>query len=106
MIRLVGLLVLATLGAAVAAEPMAFWNLTSNTVTSLSLAPAGSDAWGPNQCANDRDGTVDPDERLRLTGAAPGRYDVHISDRSAFASCGEWSCAAGNLMRSRFRIRT
>lgn len=61
-----------------AAEPMRFWNLTGETVTSLSLAPAGSDTYGPNQCANDRDGSVDNDERLRLTGVAPGRYDVRL----------------------------
>ena len=65
-------------GHAVAAEPMRFWNLTGETVTSLTLAPAGSDAYGPNQCANDRDGTVDNDERLRLTGVEPGRYDVRL----------------------------
>jgi hypothetical protein len=72
------LLLLAFAAPALAAEPMRFWNLTGETVTSLSLAPAGSDTYGPNQCANDRDGTVDNDERLRLTGVEPGRYDVHL----------------------------
>ena len=63
---------------ALGAETLRFWNLTGETVTSLSLAPAGSDQFGPNQCANDKDGTVDNDERLHLTGVEPGRYDVRI----------------------------
>lgn len=72
------LLLLLFAGSALAAEPMRFWNLTGETVSSLMLAPAGSDAYGPNQCANDRDGTVDNDERLLLTGVEPGRYDVRL----------------------------
>src|SRR5207247_386619 len=36
-----------------------FWNLTSSTITNLQLSPAGQNAWGPNQCANDPDGAVD-----------------------------------------------
>jgi hypothetical protein len=59
-----------------------FWNLTQNTITQLQLAPAGSDAWGPDQCKNDRDGTVDHDERLRITGIASGRYDVKFTDKA------------------------
>lgn len=62
-----------------AAEPLRFWNLTNATVTSLRLAPAGSTAFGPNQCANDKDGEVDHNERLALTGVMPGRYDVEVS---------------------------
>ena len=37
---------------------------------------------GPNQCKNDKDGTVDPDERLRITGIAPGSYDAKLKDVS------------------------
>ena len=59
-----------------------FWNLTLNTITQLQMAPAGSDAWGPDQCKNDRDGTVDHDERLRVTGITPGRYDVKFTDKA------------------------
>ena len=55
---------------------MRFWNLTLYTITSLQMSPAGQDTWGPDQCLNDRDGTVDHDERLRITGIEPGRYDV------------------------------
>lgn len=57
-----------------------FWNLTLNTVTSFQLSPAGKNAWGPDQCKNDRDGSVDHDERLRITGVAAGRYDARLAD--------------------------
>ena len=75
-----GLLALAA-SAAVAADSkgIRFWNLTSTTVVDLRMAAAGSGAWGPNQCANDRDGTVDHDERLRITGIGAGRYDVKLA---------------------------
>ena len=63
---------------ALGAEPLRFWNLTGETISSLTLALAGTERFGPNQCANDRDGTVDNDERLRLTGVEPGRYDVRV----------------------------
>ena len=59
-----------------------FWNLTLYTITALQMSPAGEDRWGPDQCKNDRDGTVDHDERLRITGVDPGRYDVKLADRS------------------------
>jgi hypothetical protein len=70
--------------AALAQNPkgIRFWNLTLNTITQLQLAPARSDAWGPDQCKNDRDGTVDHDERLRITGITPGRYDVKFMDKA------------------------
>lgn len=66
---------------ALAADPLRFWNLTSVTITRLMLAPAGSDAFGPDQCANDRDGAVDHDERLSLTAVTPGRYDVQLTTK-------------------------
>ncbi|HET7849073.1 MAG TPA: hypothetical protein VFL51_08425 [Pseudolabrys sp.] len=59
-----------------------FWNLTLYTVTSLQLSPAGEQKWGPNQCTNDTDGTVDHDERLNVTGVKTGRYDVRLADRT------------------------
>ena len=37
---------------------------------------------GPNQCKNDKDGTVDADERLRITGVASGTYDAKLVDVS------------------------
>ena len=48
-----------------------FWNLTAYTMTSLQLSPSGEDAWGANQCENDKDGSVDHDERLKITGVQP-----------------------------------
>jgi len=55
-----------------------FWNLTTATISSFQLSPAGKDTWGPNQTLNDRDKEVDHDERLRITGTQPGRYDAKI----------------------------
>jgi hypothetical protein len=60
------------------AKDTRFWNLTSSTVKSLELAPAGSSAFGPNQCANDPDGAVDHDERVKVTGVATGAYDARL----------------------------
>ncbi len=54
------------------------WNLTSATISSFQLSVAGKDSWGPNQTLNDKDKEVDHDERLRLTGIEPGRYDAKI----------------------------
>ena len=62
----------------VAAKDTSFWNLTSSTVKSLELAPAGTSAFGPNQCANDPDGDVDHDERLKVTGVKSGAYDARL----------------------------
>lgn len=61
-------------------RPPRFWNLTGETIREFYLAPAGTSAWGPNQCKNDRDGTVDPDERLNITGTPPGTYDAKFTD--------------------------
>jgi hypothetical protein len=61
-----------------AAKDTRFWNLTSSTVKSLELAPAGTSAFGPNQCANDPDGEVDHDERVKVTGVATGAYDARL----------------------------
>ena len=44
------------------------------------MAPAGTSDWGPDQCKNDKDGTVEADERLRITGVPPGSYDVKFTD--------------------------
>jgi hypothetical protein len=57
-----------------------FWNLTSETLTEVSLAPAGTKAFGPNQCLNDKDGSVDFDEQLAIKGVKPGRYDIRTRD--------------------------
>jgi hypothetical protein len=78
-------LTLAFVGSAASAQDrrgIRFWNLTLNTITQLQLSPAGKNAWGADQCRNDRDGTVDHDERLRITGIDPGRYDARFSDKT------------------------
>jgi hypothetical protein len=82
-ISLVALVLVATSDAAVAqSRPTRFWNLTRHTISELYLAPTGSTDFGPNQCKNDKDGTVDPDERLRVTGVASGSYDAKLKDVS------------------------
>lgn len=71
--------VLAAATQAYAAEkPTRFWNLTSQTVTNLQLAPAGTTSFGENQCLNDKDKEVDHDERLKITNVETGSYDVKI----------------------------
>jgi hypothetical protein len=59
-----------------------FWNLTGETITHLSMAPTGTAQWGPDQCRNDPDGSVDFDERLRIAGVPTGRYDVRLTDKT------------------------
>ena len=78
----VGAFILAVTGASAAERPMRFWNLTLHTISEFQLAPAGSGAWGENQTKNDKDGTVDSDERLRITGIGPGVYDARLKDVS------------------------
>jgi len=56
-----------------------FWNLTSSTISGFQLSPAGKNEWGPNQTLNDNDKKVDHDERLRITGVEPGRYDAKLT---------------------------
>jgi hypothetical protein len=78
------ILALAAMSSAALAEgrPTRFWNLTRHTISEFHLAPAGTTNFGPDQCKNDKDGTVDPDERLRITGVAPGSYDARLKDVS------------------------
>jgi hypothetical protein len=61
-------------------HPTRFWNLTRYTINEFYLAPAGTTIFGPNQCKNDKDGTVDHDERLRITGVETGTYDAKLTD--------------------------
>jgi hypothetical protein len=71
----------AGLGTVSAAERLRFWNLTTATISELYLAPVGTTDWSANQCLNDRDGAVDSDERLAITGIVPGTYDVKLVDK-------------------------
>jgi len=70
---------LATTGASAASKPPQFWNLTTSTVTALEISKAGANAFGPNQTANDPDGAVDHDERLKITGVESGLYDIRLT---------------------------
>jgi hypothetical protein len=79
---LVAALIVTAATAYAADRPTRFWNLTHNTVREFRLAPAGTTAWGPNQCDNDKDGAVDVDERLVVTGIQSGRYDARLKDSS------------------------
>jgi hypothetical protein len=64
------------------AKDMQFWNQTSKEFTGVYLAPAGTTHWGRNQTDNDDDHSVSADERLRITGVAPGNYDVKLIDKT------------------------
>ena len=59
-----------------------FWNLTGETVTKFELAPAGTTDFGPDQAKNDKDGSVDNDERLKITDVPDGKYDARITDKT------------------------
>jgi hypothetical protein len=63
-------------------RPSRFWTLTRHTISEFYLAPAGTTNWGENQCKNDKDGTVDSDERLRITSVNTGVYDAKLKDIS------------------------
>ena len=74
------LALLALPGQAVAqGKGIRLWNLTTSTISGFQLSPAGKTDWGPNQTLNDKDKEVDHDERLRITGIEPGRYDARVS---------------------------
>jgi len=77
---LLSMALVAVCSTAPAAERLRFWNLTTATIARLQLAPAGTGKWGKNQCENDPDGSVSPDERLTITGLEPGVYDVRLAD--------------------------
>ena len=62
-------------------RPPRFWNLTHGRISEFYLAPPGTTNWGPNQAKNDKDGVVDPDERLNITGVTSGTYDVKFTDK-------------------------
>jgi hypothetical protein len=83
VIAIAVLLLIATSQLVAQGKGIRFWNLTTATISSLQLAPAGTNNWGANQTLNDRDKEVDHDERLRITGVEPGRYDAKVGYRDA-----------------------
>ena len=53
------------------------YNLTSaSDLNGIYLAPAGTTDWGANQALNDKDGQVEPTERLAIKGIGHGLFDV------------------------------
>jgi hypothetical protein len=74
--------ILASIPMSASAKDTQFWNLTANTITSFQFSAVGKNEWGRNQADNDRDHTVDHDERLKITETAAGVYDVKIVDKS------------------------
>ena len=73
-------LLLALNTAALAADKgIRFWNLTSATIAKFYMSPAGTNNFTFNQCENDRDGTVDHDERLKITGITRGKFDIKLA---------------------------
>ena len=77
---ILALLALVLAGSATAAgKGVRLWNLTGATISGFQLSPAGKNEWGENQTLNDKDKEVDHDERLRITGVEPGRYDAKVT---------------------------
>jgi len=70
--------VFAATSAIAADKPTRVWNLTSQTIINLQLAPAGTTAFGDNQCLNDKDKEVEHDERLKITNVTTGSYDIKV----------------------------
>lgn len=80
VVACLALLLVPDVASAASKKGMKFWNLTGETLTEVSLAPAGTKDFGPNQCKNDKDGSVDFDEQLSITGVVSGRYDLRLKD--------------------------
>jgi hypothetical protein len=79
-VTLLTILILPNVSKAAEGKGIRFWNLTDATITSLQLSPAGKNDGGQNQTENDKDHSVDHDERLKITGIEPGVYDVKFRD--------------------------
>ena len=77
---LTAFLIMTTATGAAAAKTTRFWNLTDNTITKFELAPAGTDKFGPDQAKNDKDGTVEHDERLKIVDVPTGTYEARFTD--------------------------
>ncbi|WP_407180533.1 hypothetical protein [Bradyrhizobium sp. STM 3562] len=75
----IALLLAGTAALSAQGKGVRLWNLTASTISGFQLSPAGKDEWGPNQTLNDKDKEVDHDERLRITGVEPGRYDAKVT---------------------------
>ncbi|MGH6818081.1 MAG: hypothetical protein ACREC1_04845 [Methylovirgula sp.] len=74
-----GLVAIFGVSGAWAAAQTRFWNITGDTVVKFELAPAGTTNWGPDQCKNDQDNSVDDDERLPVKDVPTGSYDARMT---------------------------
>lgn len=74
-----GLVFIFCAASVMAAGQTKFWNITGDTIVNFELAPAGTTNWGPDQCKNDKDASVDDDERLLVKDVATGSYDARIT---------------------------
>lgn len=70
---------------AAAPKPMKIWNLTAATIVDFRLAPSGASSFGRNLTLDDKDKTIDVDERLTLRDIAPGVYDARVTFRNGRA---------------------
>jgi hypothetical protein len=70
--------VFAATSAIAADKPTRVWNLTAQTIVNLQMAPAGTTAFGENQCLNDKDKEVEHDERLKIANVTTGSYDIKV----------------------------
>lgn len=61
-----------------AGKGIRLWNLTTDTISSFQLSPTGQNKWTTNLTLADKDKEVDHDERLRISGIEPGRYDAKV----------------------------
>jgi hypothetical protein len=82
-LALVALLSASANEAAAQGKGIRLWNLTTATISEFQLSPPGKNDWGANQTLNDKDKEVDHDERLRITGVEPGRYDAKVGYRGS-----------------------
>jgi hypothetical protein len=69
-------------GGAMGASQTKFWNITGDTIVKFELAPAGTTSWSPDQCKNDKDDSVDDDERLLIKDVPTGTYDARMTFQS------------------------
>ncbi len=58
-----------------------FWNLTTATISSFQLSPAGKDTWGPNQTLNDKDKEVDHEPFPVFSFPPPARIPGGLTRR-------------------------
>jgi len=66
-------------GASAGTAEVVIFNNSNETVYRIFMSPATDDSWGPDQLGND---VLAVGSSFRLTGIAPGDWDLKIVDRS------------------------